>query len=311
MKYLNYSGTDAIAERFYSHKDRRAGVTHCQNTLYYDIIRFFGTNPVDPGTIPVEIEPGEFVLDDPKIVPLATRAADLMTAEGRIYDGPRVTHLSCVDPESSQPTVKVQPCDYRHHAGTCLSLDLEHPDQSPSTLRELLTARDYWGRDGVLLPACLGVCGFVVAVIDSQPHALVVRRSAKLATMRGLWSPTVAGMVDWRDNFTTLDEMITTTMAIEVEEELGLERSQFELAPLALAREIPRGERPQAFFLIRVDLGPEEFSNTLRARPEQVSEFDQIVWCPLDDLLDGRDGAVTLSFEGMMGALLIEEYLDR
>lgn len=309
MKMLDYSIMPQFLERYFSAPGQRAarlvGKERSYDSGYYNIVRFFGADRIDPDEVAVRYRDDSWKPEDPVISKFARAIEAEFRREGRLYEGPRVTAVTEEQIEGAQPYVAIQPCDYGTFAGSCLALD--RPDESfryhGGTLREyyrhIMQVSD---RSSFPLPGCLGVCGLLVGGSDAGPEwFLTVRRAGHLTSLANSHGGSAAGMVDFIGGYQSLGEMARAAMAAEVTEELGLANDEYEIVPLAWAREIFRGEKPQLFFLLRTGLSPE----VVRKRLDGLSgrpEFDQVRFLPW------QAGPADLNHEAVMNFYLAEEF---
>ena len=156
-------------------------------------------------------------------------------------------------------TLELQVADYFSQVATNLTMDwasgyLDGP--AHATLRNSVE-RPVEGRLRPLgrqsrLANTLGVA-VMLATADGEP--LLTVRSDKTAVMGGARPRlhcSASGVFEWRHLEGCGDEppfrVLSEGMRAEIEEELGLGPDDYELIPLALARELPRGGKPQLFF---------------------------------------------------------------
>jgi len=144
-----------------------------------------------------------------------------------------------------------------------------------------------------------------------QRYLLRVQRSSRLASLEHSIGPSAAGSVDFSENDKTLADMIERSMSNEVNEELNLERSEYNIIPLAFAREIYRGESPQLFCLITTDLSREILSERFESISDESKEFDSFEFLPFDD--NHRIDKIQLNgnHEATMNYYLVEEFLSQ
>ena len=309
MKMLDYSIMPQFLERYFSAPGERAarlvGKEQSYDSGYYDIVRFFGSDRINPDKVAVRYRDDAWKLEDPIISGFARAIEAQFRREGRLYEGPRVAAVAEKQFEGAGPHVTIQPCDYGIFAGSCLALD--RPDESfrhhGGTLREYYRhIMQGFDRPSFPLPGCLGVCGLLVGGSDAgSGWFLTVRRAGHLTSLENSHGGSAAGMVDFIGGYQNLGEMARTAMAAEVAEELGLENGEYEVEPLAWAREIFRGEKPQLFCLLRTGLSPE----AVRRRLEGLSgrpEFDQFRFMPW------QGGPAALNHEAVMNFYLAEEF---
>lgn len=318
MNYLVYSKLSALIERspelFGPVEERLVGVDRDCDSGFYDIVRFFGPGAIDPSRVKVTVKEGRQAIVDETIARYAAYVADRLRRQGRLYDGPTVTGVLSTGFAGSSPEVLVQETAYADFAGSCFALDLPHPlfDKYGGTLRDYYTAT-YSSVPVVERPLanCFGVCGYVLMEEKGKRFLLQVVRAGNLATMAGSPGPSVAGSVDFKPDYVSLSDILDRALGKEVEEELRLNRTEFEIIPLAFAREIFRGDNPQLFALVRTSLTRQELATRMSAIPEEEREFARFRFVPLDDR--NRLGDKTLhevNFEAKMSYYLAEEYLS-
>jgi len=316
MKYLEYSELSAfIAAHFPGSEDsRKVGRLKQFLSDYIDTVRFFGPEGMRPSDVTIRYLNEPFVIQDHLIAEFASKTAETMRSEGRLYDGPLSMKLAACDFNSETPTLIVQPCDYALQAGSCFALDLPDRrfDHAGGTLR------DYYRR-GCLVPrvdnnplaTCLGVCGYLIVDDRGDRFVLQVKRSSKLASLENTFGPSVAGVVDYTTGHRNLQQLVKSSVTRETEEELGLLPQEYETIPLAWSIELFRGERPQIFCLIRTLLSREELTARLQAVPADRREFDAFEFIPLygGTIIDQKHFD-TLNSEAKMNFFLMEEYLS-
>ena len=317
MKYLDYSNMPRFLRHFAntsgSRDHRLVGVDGAYDSGYYDIVRFFGPDAVRPHQVVMDYLPGRFRFTDALIRDFAGEMESRLRAEGRLYEGPTVMQLAALDLATFPMTMTVRECSYGEQAGSCFALDWPHPqfDQWGGTLREYYKTRyPSTELEENPLAICLGVCGYVIASWADEPVLVQVKRSGKLASLEKSLGPSAAGVVDYTTDWKTLAELIEQSMQAEITEELGLEPEEYELTPLAYAREIFRGERPQLFTLATTELSAEDVAERLRRLPAEGREFSEVTFVPVEQSRDLRDRwLASLNHEARMSWYMIEEYL--
>jgi hypothetical protein len=313
MRYLDYSRHDQIVARYFGEEfaSRAIGRDRAHDSGYIDIVRFFGPQAVDPSLMAIQYDNLPFAFSDPLIAKFSTEIERMMRTEGRLYDGPLVMKLVSAELTGDQPSLTVQPVTYGRQAGSCFALDLVHPlfaDYGG-------TLRSYWKSkypnpsvEKNPLAICLGVCGFLVVTgPDGRRVALCMHRSGNLASLESSVGPSVAGSVDWILGYGSLADLIQDAMDREITEELGLIADEYTVEPLAYAREIFRGEKPQIFCLVTTSLDQHEINRRLDALRPLHREHDGHSWMELTD--DLGIGGRALNHEAKMNYYLLEEYL--
>lgn len=313
MRYLDYDKHDQIVREYFGadFSARAVGTNRAHDSGYIDIIRFFGQGGIDLRCVGVNYDSTPFQFSDPFIVQYAAEIELAMRAESRLYDGPLVMKLKSADFESKLPSITVQSAAYGQQAGSCFALDLPHLlfENSGGTLRA------YWKNnyeiasvDSNPLAICLGVCGFlIIREVGRPPHLLCQHRVGKLASLESSIGPSVAGSVDWIEGYTSLEELIQDAMAREITEEVGLKSGEYAVTPLAYAREIIRGEKPQIFCSIESSLTEHELVSRLTSLSPAHLEHDSFQFLPAP--IPGTAIPAGLNHEARMNYYLLEEYL--
>ncbi len=310
MKYLDYSIMPSfLKEHFSASGDRNrrlVGQPRDYDSGYDHIVRFFGPDKVDPRRIVVTHSDRTLQLADERIRRFARIIESDFRSEGRIFDGPQITHMTSLVLDSEDPSMIVQPADYGDHCGTCLALDYPHPlfESVGGTLRQYYKTRypSAGSRDHPLA-RCLGACGFLLTERKGRPAVLRVTRASNLASLENTEGPSAAGTVDWNHDCSNLNEMLHKALGEEITEELALESHEYRIHPLALAIEIFRGERPQLFALITTAVSEPEIHDRLNNLPMDKREFSGFGFTGVDSSLEA------LNHEGTMNLMLVREWL--
>ena len=318
MSYLNYSNLPAFIERYFSkpgmREQRLVGIEHVYDSGYYDVIRFFGGQPEKPGNITIAYLPNSFTFTDPNIREFATHAEQRLRLEGRLYEGPGAVRVVGLDLNVYPQTMTVQECAYGDQAGTCFALDLPHPvfRKWGGTLREYYKARypsNALGQNPLAI--CLGICGFLTVKEGDSEYLLQVHRTAKLASLEDSLGPSVAGSVDYVSDYSTLQDIINRSLGAEIEEELHLESDETQIVPLAYAREIFRGEKPQIFCLVTTTLNRKQIAERLDGIDPEAREFDHYEFVTVHSKRHSMAHWLeSLNHEARMNYYLLEEYFE-
>lgn len=319
MKYLNYSLMPDFMNRFFSEelKDSStlAGADKKYESGYFDITRFFGNQAINPRQVMIDYTPGEFRFDDDIIEVFAREMERKLITENRLYSGPLVMKVVDYDFHNS-PFVKVQKARYGDVAGSCFVLDYPHPlfEKHGGTLREYYKNK-YRSHEikANPLPLCLGICGILHIIENRQRYFLKVHRSARLASLENSIGPSAAGSVDFKSGYGTLSDLIDDALGRELREELNLGKDNYNIIPLAFAREIFRGESPQLFCLVETYLSRKDITFGLEAISKTQREFDSYSFVEIDKRGSCRDkeSVASLNHEAIMNYYLIEEYLSQ
>ena len=316
MKLLAYERLDEFLARDHPGESARharlVGADRFIDSGYYDIHRFWGEHSVSPDAIHLNYLPEPFHLSDKRIAAYANEIAAYLREQGRLYDGPPVMRLERLDLSSHPAQAVVQAASYPEQAGSSFAMDAPHPlfADYGGTLRDYYL-REYRETRFAHNPlcACLGVCGQLIIRDNGKLFMLLVRRSARLASLENSIGPSVAGSVDFVEGLATMADLMRVSFAQEIEEELGLLESEYQLIPLAIAREFFRGDRPQLFGLIIAEIGSGELKKRLEACREH-GEFDQYELVPLGEGRLALDQIARLNFEAKLSYYLAEEYLS-
>ncbi len=314
MKHLDYSVMPLVLDRFFSgegiSESRRAGPSRRIRSDYFDVVRFFGDQRVDPEGIHVDRLAEPFRFRDERIASFAVWAARRLKREGRLYRGPQTTKVVRTEFECKPLSLTVQPCDYGQQAGSCFALDTPHDEFGGRTLRDYYLER-YASRaiEDNPLAVCLGVCGLVLTNEQEHPSLLLVRRAGHLASLEDSIGPSAAGSVDWEEQSGSLSDLARTSLEAELREELGLEQNRYALTLLAWAREIFRGERPQLFCLVRVDMNRNQLRNHMDRAVESSDEVDSFELVRLENRVLSRIELDRLNHEARMNWWLVSEWL--
>lgn len=318
MSYIDYSKAMAALERyphaFGSEKSRRVGKNRHQRSAYHGITRFFEDASLDPQAVQIRYQDGRYEIPDRKIREFAGQAAADLRRKGRLYDGPTVTGFRSLDLSSSQPILNIQETTYPDFAGSCLALDWAHPlfKDDGGTLRDY-----YYQMYGTMpierrpLANVFGVCGMLLVRDPGQVFMLQVRRAPNLASMPDTLGPSAAGTVDFAADYRTLAEMIARSLGQEVEEELGLMTTEYDVSPLAWGHDLVRGDNPQIFCLINTWLDRVAVTERLQQIPAEQREFSEFAFVPLTrERQLPTETVAELNFEAAMCYYMIEEYLE-
>jgi hypothetical protein len=318
MKYLDPSVMpDFLAKYFGSPEmveSRRVGRSRQYISEYFDIVRFFGEGAVDPRAVTIRYLEGKFQLRDPLLREFNRQVEFQLRGERRLYDGPTVMRLQNCEWRHAQPIMTVQEADYGDQASS-FALDLPHSlfERWGGSCRQYYkSVYSSTKLEDNPLCLCLGVCGYLLVEEEDDRYLLQVRRSGRLASLESSMGPSVAGAVDYSTDCTTLGDLITRAMGQEVEEELGLRPGEFEVHPLAYAREIYRGERPQLFCAVTSNLTRAEVTDRINSIGVENREFDSFsfIWLNQERSF-AAETFEQLNFEARMNYSLLLEYLSQ
>ena len=300
LDFLNehYSSGESI-------KARLVGTKRDYDSGYFDIIRFFGSDAIDPQDVKIKYLPDQYELKDQLIEKFAREIENELKEQGRMYDGPFVSRAIL---DGFCERIILQKCRYGTFAGSCFALDEENDIfEEYRTLRNYYINQKYSGLEDHPLALCLGICGVLIFRDQNKKKCLLMERSGNLASLENSIGPSAAGTVDYTEKYKTLVELIVDALGSEIQEELNLTSEEYEITPLAYAREIFRGEKPQIFCMIKSTLSQKEISDRLDSiqKPE---EFKSYQFVDLDDIIFQK---IKPNHEALMNCFLIEEYLDK
>ncbi|MDD3731417.1 MAG: hypothetical protein PHU88_03475 [candidate division Zixibacteria bacterium] len=316
MPYLDYSEMPAFLERFFNHpgelEKRLVGPDRKYDSGYFDIIRFFGLDKILPENILIKYLPHSFCFNEPLIAEYSELMEKQLRLEKRLYPGPTVMNLAGFDLGISPAVMTVQDVAYGMVAGSSYTLDFKHPlfKKTGGTLRYYYKTQYPSHRlEDSPLANCLGVCGYLVLNEENKRYLLQVTRSARVASLENTRGPSVAGGVDFVKGYANLKQLMDNALSEEIKEELNIDKGHYTLVPLAYAREIFRGERPQLFMLVETSLTRKDIINR---RKIMKSSFEEIADCEFIVLPSGNtlDTAVidSLNHEARMNYYLMREY---
>ncbi|MBN1213352.1 MAG: NUDIX hydrolase [candidate division Zixibacteria bacterium] len=292
---------------------RRVGWEKKHDSGYFDIIRFFGPGKCNPSNIMIEYLPGIFTFRDPLLAEYSTEMEKRLRSDGRLYDGPTALMVAGFDPAANPPTMTVREVNYGDVAGSSYTLDFKHPhfEKAGGTLRNYYKNKypSHKIEDNPLAN-CLGVCGYLLVREENRIFLLQVIRSGRVASLENTRGPSVAGGVDFVKGYRNLGEILDRALSEEIKEEVNLEPGEYKIIPLAFAREIFRGERPQLFAAIETSLTREEVTDRMINLKMKFRETDSFEFIPLhpDCTLDPTT-LRTLNPEALMNYYLLEECL--
>lgn len=315
-RYLEIERFDRFARRHFGsdseRRERLVGVDRRHDSWYFDIERFFGQAAIEPAAVGIRYATIPFVQRDEIIAAFTRKIEAALRAEGRLYDGPPAIQIAGVDWRSETPSLTVRPIRYGEQAGG-FAMDLFDPtfEQWGGTLRDYLQAK-YPSPKIEDSPLCagVGVCGHLIVKEADRKYLIRVTRSSKLASLEKTVGPSAAGSVEFADDYKCLVELMERSLGREVEEELGVKRPEYRIRPLAYAREMVRGNRPQLFGMVETDLNRTQITERICALAQEKREFSEFAFVPLrcGRLDEAEIGP--LNFEAKMCYYLLEEWLD-
>jgi len=294
-------------------RERMVGVDRRHDSWYFDIVRFFGQAAIAPMAVRTQYETIPFVQDDTVVAAFTGKIELALRAEGRLYDGPPAVQIVHVDWSRDAAWIALRPIRYGEQAAG-FAMDLVDPafEGWGGTLRDYLRI-NYPSTRLEDSPLCtgVGVCGLLIVSEADRKYLLRATRSSKLASLEGSVGPSVAGSVEFADDYRNLAELIARSMGREVEEELGLERQEYSVRPLAYAREMVRGNRPQLFTMVETALDRSQIADRISGLASEKREFSEFEFLSLKSERLSEADIMPLNFEAKMCYYLLEEWLDR
>lgn len=222
----------------------------------------------------------------------------------------------------------VQKATYHDQARSNLILDyVALPDNPDTTLRQQL-AQKYGRRLPPLseprLANNVGVACLLFYREAGRYVPYLVKRVGKVGVMPGGIHCTASGAAEWPgSNGCSFDEYFTCDMFREIEEEIGLKKSDIEdLRLVALCREFLRAGKPQLFFAGITSLSREELRERRKNAAkviENTSGWPEIArdrWGRSADVVIPADALASnirergMTIEGMASLLYGKRYLE-
>lgn len=284
---------------------RLAGGKRDFDSGYFEIVRFFGNDAIDPHKVKIEYLFGQFELKDKLIDKFAKEIEKKLKEQGRMYDGPFVARAIL---DGTRKSITLQKCRYGTFAGSCFALDEESDLFGRyKSLRDYYINQEYNSLEDHPLALCLGICGMLVIKEENKRMGLIVERSKNLASLENSSGASAAGSVDYSEKYDTLEDLIDDAMGSEIVEELNLKSDEYKITPIAYAREIYRGEKPQIFCMIESSLSIKEITKRLDTI-KYPEEFTGFRFVDMDDISSQK---IKVNHEALMNCFLIEEYFDK
>jgi hypothetical protein len=179
----------------------------------------------------------------------------------------------------------------------------------------------------------LGVAG---TVLTRDGDVVFVNRGAGVSINRGI-NVTASGAVKYKKDYLARyglqrhlgrqmheeaqeeiglrsGELLLGAMQERIKLELGVEETDYELVPVGMARELPRGGSPEAMFLIRYKGSTTDLLSQIAGNPhEDRSEIDSLVYAyPMENvarLLRQKDAERVVQHKGLLNLMMIDRYL--
>lgn len=314
MAYLDYNAfVEFVDEYFADNRSARlVGTARSYDSRYTEIVRFFDGTAPEPRRVAMRYDDDQFAITDPVIEQFTREMERQFRKEGRLYDGPKVMAVRQVRCSGDRPDVCVHPADYGDKCGM-FALDLEHPVfGTHRTLRRYYKSTyGHFDFADSPFPPTLGVCGYLLVEEARNRFLLQVTRSGRLASLSNTLGPSAAGSVDYVEGYADLAQLIDDALGREVVEEINLKPGEFTVTPLAFARELYRGEKPQLFCLVQCSLDRATIAGRMAQIPPEMREHARFEFVKLNG-----DGTLAPAFldrlnhEARMNYHLIKEMLS-
>ncbi len=181
----------------------------------------------------------------------------------------------------------------------------------------------------------LGVAG---TVITNDGHFVFVERGKGVSINRGV-NVTSSGAVKYNQEFmeehgiarhlgsqmhkeTTEElglksgDLLIGSMQERIKLELGMDFSEYDLTPVGMARELPRGGSPEAMFMINYGGSVADLLGKIASNPHKDrAEIDSFVYAaPVDsvqELLKQHDADRVIHHKGLLNLMMIDNYMNK
>ncbi|MCV2894583.1 hypothetical protein [Lentibacter sp. XHP0401] len=231
------------------------------------------------------------------------------------YENNRTARVDAFDIENT--TLTLSEASYFDQIGTNLSVDT-NSGKLPHGMASIRHGFEP-PVDGRLPPLThsglansLGVAAMVFTP-DFATQLLRVRSSRLASIAHRALHCTVSGVYELPNSVKKGDitdfSALEAGMQLEMRMELGLEPDEYDLFPVAFARELPRAGKPQLFFVARSKLPLEELK--LRsAKAKESNEFISEADKPFHDLSSGEFTRESFTYEGWACVHFANQFLE-
>lgn len=161
---------------------------------------------------------------------------------------------------------------------------------------------------------CANTLGVAAIIYDKDFGEPFLRlRSKNMATItEGGLHCTVSGVYETPDVIKKGDSggfgILEHGIRLEIKNELNINEEDMDLFPVAFARELPRGGKPQLFFVARVKMTKEELiekAKSAKERHEFLSSDDTFF-----ETAETKDGSSLFTYEGWAALVFAEEFIE-
>lgn len=283
-----------------------------------------------------DVEELEVVFVDAKFVPPdsllehSEKAVDLFKDIGKVrfdeesgeWQNDCSVRVAKLDLEENK--IHIQLATYFDQVGTNLSLDWASGvlgDDDNLTIRNDLEKHS----DGRLTPLRSSVLantlGVAVVVINPETkEVLIPIRGSEQAIMHegeGKFHCSASGVFAWResdfDKNNLSFDFFSRGMEKEIESEIGLQPDQYELIPVAFSRELPRGGKPQLFYIAETSMDIKDIQSGMKYADESwefINQEDIVGENPLYEYISSPSNAPQemFTYEGWMSIKIAMAY---
>ncbi len=254
-----------------------------KNPQYSEINIFYNSlhpnkHYINKSDVKIEIEKTKiYILPAEQYNNLFERANKVFISEKRhlgLED--RITiRINDVISENNKVLIKVQPTKYNIQVVTNMIMDLPHSDGKSWRQKadEL-----YHGRFTPLSESPLANnLGIALLILTSENEVIIPLRSRKTAIWGNMWGCSSSFVPKWNSMYEkcrnrksmTFSTFINSIVYEHVWWELGIEKSEIQIKPLALCREALRGGKPQLFLIGKTGLSKKEIDKRIEIAPHR------------------------------------------
>jgi hypothetical protein len=156
--------------------------------------------------------------------------------------------------------------------------------------------------------------GVAVLLYDQALNPIFRTRSDQLASIpkRGIHC-TASGVFDVNESQSFgkfAYALLEGGMVREIKREVGLERNEYLLYPIAFARELPRGGKPQLFFVAIATVDNSRIATAKKSAEEAYEFMDEETESKLAVLRSARKKSELFTYEGWACARFAELFID-
>ncbi|SDG91861.1 hypothetical protein [Sulfitobacter delicatus] len=220
------------------------------------------------------------------------------------------------DIDCGAATLTLQSARYTDQVATNISVDTDSGalPAGAQTIRQDVEPPENGRLPSLATSQLANTLGVAAMVYDAQLSPLWRLRSPKMgAITEGGLHCTVSGVCEFPEIDADADhgfELISQGMAREIASELGLAPEDYDLYPVAIARELPRAGKPQVFFVAISHLSEAEMQDRAASAPERVEfvrdESDQLFLSEMRE----SDTHKLFTYEGWAAGHFAEQFFE-